>query len=106
VSYLNGLPKALPDQPVRTVDPEVQRLAHAVVDGLIDRLAKEPAVPAASLLEMLAGQLQEAAALRRLGVVRRETPAKAPAKGVAPGAVPPRAGGRVTSTKEQPKATS
>ena len=39
-------PKELPDQPVPTVDPEVERLAHVVVDGLIARLALEPAVPA------------------------------------------------------------
>ena len=63
--------KVLPDQPVRTVDPEVERLAHVVVDGLIARLALEPAVPATSLLDNLAAQLAQAAALRRLGVVRR-----------------------------------
>ena len=63
--------KQLPDQPVRTVDPEVERLAHVVVDGLIARLALEPAVPASSLLDSLAGQLEQAAALHRLGVVRR-----------------------------------
>ena len=66
-----GSSKELPDQPVRTVDPEVQRLAHVVVDGLIARLALEPAVPASSLLDNLAGQLQQAAALHRLGLVRR-----------------------------------
>ena len=66
-----GSSKVLPDQPVRTVDPEVERLAHVVVDGLIARLALEPAVPASSLLDNLAGQLERAAALRRLGVVRR-----------------------------------
>jgi hypothetical protein len=38
---------------------------------LIARLALEPAVPATSLLDNLAGQLEQAAALRRLGVVRR-----------------------------------
>jgi hypothetical protein len=38
---------------------------------LIARLAAEPATPATSLLENLADQFQEAAALRRLGVVRR-----------------------------------
>jgi hypothetical protein len=64
MSYLSGTPSALPDQPVPTVDPEVERLAHIVVDGLIAR-------PATSLLENLADQFQEAAALRRLGVVRR-----------------------------------
>ena len=66
-----GSSKELPDQPVRTVDPEVERLAHVVVDGLIKRLALEPAVPASSLLDSLAGQLEQAAALHRLGVVRR-----------------------------------
>ena len=66
-----GSSKELPDQPVRTVDPEVQRLAHVVVDGLIARLALEPAVPASSLLDNLAGQLQQAATLHRLGLVRR-----------------------------------
>jgi hypothetical protein len=38
---------------------------------LIARLALEPAVPASSLLDSLAGQLEQAAALHRLGVVRR-----------------------------------
>ena len=66
-----GSSKELPDQPIRTVDPEVERLAHMVVDGLIARLAQEPAVPASSLLDNLAGQLQQAAALHRLGFVRR-----------------------------------
>ena len=66
-----GSSNGLPDQPVRTVDPEVERLAQMVVDGLIARLALEPAVPATSLLDNLAGQLEQAAALRRLGVVRR-----------------------------------
>ncbi len=56
---------------------EVERLAHVVVDGLIARLALEPAVPATSLLDNLAGQLEQAAALRRLGVVRR-TPSSSP----------------------------
>jgi hypothetical protein len=71
VGYFTGSSKELPDQPVRIVDPEVERLAHVVVDGLIARLALEPAVPASSLLDNLAGQLQQAAALHRLGVVRR-----------------------------------
>jgi hypothetical protein len=71
MSYFSGTPSALPDQPVRTIDPKVERLAHTVVDGLIRRLAAEPATPAAGLLENLADQLQEAAALRRLGVVQR-----------------------------------
>jgi hypothetical protein len=61
----------LPDQPVATVDPEVERLARVMVDGLIERLAAEPAVPAASLLDNLAEQLQQAANLRRLNVRRR-----------------------------------
>ena len=72
-----GSSKELPDQPVRTVDPEVERLAHVVVDGLIARLALEPAVPASSLLDNLAGQLEQAAALHRLGLVRR-TPSQQP----------------------------
>jgi hypothetical protein len=78
MSYLSGTPRTLPDQPVRTVDPEVERLAHTVVDGLIARLAAEPAVPATSLLDNLADQLQQAAALRRLGVVRRTSTSTAP----------------------------
>ena len=73
-----GSSKELPDQPVRTVDPEVERLAHVVVDGLIARLAAEPAVPATSLLDHLADQLQQAATLRRLNVMRR-TPGSASA---------------------------
>jgi len=71
VGSFTGSSKQLPDQPVRTVDPEVERLAHVVVDGLIARLALEPAVPASSLLDNLAGQLEQAAALHRFGVVRR-----------------------------------
>ena len=71
MGYFTGSSKVLPDQPVRTVDPEVERLAHVLVDGLIARLALEPAVPASSLLDNLAGQLEQAAALHRLGVVRR-----------------------------------
>jgi hypothetical protein len=71
MSRLGGTPRMLPDQPVATVDPEVERLAHVVVDGLIERLAAEPAVPATSLLENLAEQLQQAASLRRLNVMRR-----------------------------------
>ena len=77
MGYFTGSSNGLPDQPVRTVDPEVERLAHMVVDGLIARLALEPAVPATSLLDNLAGQLEQAAALRRLGVVRR-TPSSSP----------------------------
>ena len=72
-----SFPKELPDQPIPTVDPEVERLAHVVVDGLIARLALEPTVPASSLLDNLAGQLVQAAALHRLGLVRR-TPSQQP----------------------------
>jgi hypothetical protein len=79
VSYFSGTPSALPDQPAPTIDPKVERLAHVVVDGLIARLAAEPATPATSLLENLADQLQEAAALRRLGVVRRTPTSETPA---------------------------
>jgi hypothetical protein len=79
MSYLSGTPSALPDQPVPTVDPKVERLAHTVVDGLIARLAAEPATPATSLLENLADQLQHAATLRRLGVVRRTPTSETPA---------------------------
>jgi hypothetical protein len=71
MARLGGTPRALPDQPVATVDPEVERLAHVMVDGLIERLAAEPAVPATSLLDNLAEQLQQAANLRRLNVRRR-----------------------------------
>jgi hypothetical protein len=71
MAYLRGTPRILPDQPVPTVDPEVERLAHVMVDGLIARLAAEPVVPATSLLDNLADQLQQAATLRRLNVVRR-----------------------------------
>jgi len=71
MARLGGTPRMLPDQPVVTVDPEVERLAHLMVDGLIERLAAEPAVPATSLLDNLAEQLQQAANLRRLNVRRR-----------------------------------
>jgi hypothetical protein len=71
MAYLRGTPRMLPDQPVATVDPEVERLAHVMVDGLIARLAAEPAVPAISLLDNLADQLQQAARMRRFNVVRR-----------------------------------
>jgi hypothetical protein len=71
MARLIGTPSVLPDQPVVTVDPEVERLAHVMVDGLIERLAAEPAVPATSLLDNLAEQLQQAASLRRLNVMRR-----------------------------------
>ena len=78
MAYLGSTPRTLPDQPVATIDPEVERLAHVVVDGLIERLAAEPAVPATSLLDNLADQLQQAATLRRLNVMRR-TPQSASA---------------------------
>jgi hypothetical protein len=71
MARLGGTPRTLPDQPVAAVDPEVERLAHVMVDGLIERLAAEPAVPATSLLDNLAEQLQQAASLRRLNVMRR-----------------------------------
>ena len=71
MARLGGTPRMLPDQPVMTVDPEVERLARVMVDGLIERLAAEPAVPATSLLDNLAEQLQQAANLRRLNVRRR-----------------------------------
>ena len=71
MARLGGPHRILPDQPVATVDPEVERLAHVMVDGLIERLAAEPAVPATSLLDNLAEQLQQAASLRRLNVMRR-----------------------------------
>ncbi len=71
MARLGGTPRMLPDQPVAAVDPEVERLAHVMVDGLIERLAAEPAVPATSLLDSLAEQLQQAASLRRLNVMRR-----------------------------------
>jgi hypothetical protein len=72
MARLGGTPRMLPDQPVATVDPEIERLAHVMVDGLIERLAAEPAVPATSLLDNLSEQLQQAANLRRLNVMRRE----------------------------------
>jgi hypothetical protein len=71
MARLGGTPRMLPDQPIPAVDPEVERLAHVMVDGLIERLAAEPAVPATSLLDNLADQLQQAASLRRLNVMRR-----------------------------------
>jgi hypothetical protein len=78
MAYLRGTPRMLPDQPVPTIDPEVERLAHVMVDGLIARLAAEPAAPATSLLDNLADQLQQAARMRRFNVVRR-TPGSASA---------------------------
>jgi hypothetical protein len=71
MAYLRGTPRMLPDQPVPTIDPEVERLAHVMVDGLIARLAAEPVAPAISLLDNLADQLQQAARMRRFNVVRR-----------------------------------
>jgi hypothetical protein len=71
MARLGGTRRALPDQPAAAVDPEVERLARVMVDGLIERLAAEPAVPATSLLDNLAEQLQQAASLRRLNVRRR-----------------------------------
>ncbi len=97
MSYLSGMPRTLPDQPVRTVDPEVERLAHTVVDGLIARLAAEPAVPATSLLDNLADQLQQAAALRRLGVVQRTSTSTAPL------AATPRQTSSRRATRERPQ---
>jgi hypothetical protein len=89
----------LPDQPVAAVDPEVERLAHVMVDGLIDRLAAEPAVPATSLLDNLAEQLQQAANLRRLNV-RRRMPG--PASAASPPATPRRATPRTASGGHPP----
>jgi hypothetical protein len=91
----------LPDQPVATVDPEVERLAHVMVDGLIERLAAEPAVPATSLLDNLAEQLQQAASLRRLNVMRR-MPGSASAGASSP-ATPRRATPRPASGEQQPQ---
>jgi hypothetical protein len=98
MSYISGTPRTLPDQPVRTVDPEVERLARTVVEGLIARLAAEPAVPATSLLDNLADQLQQAAALRRLGVVPR-SPASAQS------AAGPRPAGSQPASEGQPQTT-
>ena len=89
----------LPDQPVPVVDPEVERLAHVMVDGLIERLAAEPAVPASSLLDNLAEQLQQAADLRRLNV-RRRMPGSASA--ASPPATPRRAAPRTDSGGQPP----
>jgi hypothetical protein len=84
MARLGGTPRMLPDQPVATVDPEVERLAHVMVDGLIERLAAEPAVPATSLLDNLADQLQQAANLRRLNVRRRLPGSAAPSSPATP----------------------
>jgi hypothetical protein len=91
----------LPDQPVVAVDPEVERLAHVLVDGLIERLAAEPAVPATSLLDNLAEQLQQAANLRRLNV-RRRPPGSASA--ASSPATPRRPAPRTTSGGQPPPA--
>jgi hypothetical protein len=99
-SYFRGSPRALADQPVRTVDPEVERLARVVVDGLIARLAAEPAVPAASLLDSLASQLEQAANLRRLGVLRRGS---GPESGVERAATPPRASSKPAPATPRPQ---
>jgi hypothetical protein len=103
MARLGGTPRMLPDQPVVTIDPEIERLAHLMVDGLIERLAAEPAVPATSLLDNLAEQLQQAANLRRLNVRRRlpgsawaasapATPRRAAPPRTASGGHPPTAG--------------
>jgi hypothetical protein len=99
MARLGGTPRLLPDQPVATIDPEVERLAHVMVDGLIERLAAEPAVPATSLLDNLAEQLQQAANLRRLNV-RRRLPG--PAAATSPPATPRRAAPRVASREQSP----
>jgi hypothetical protein len=99
MARLGGTPRMLPDQPVVTVDPEVERLAHVMVDGLIERLAAEPAVPATSLLDNLAEQLQQAANLRRLNV-RRRLPGLASA--TSSPATPRRAAPRTTSGGHPP----
>jgi hypothetical protein len=89
MGYFTGPSKALPDQSVPAVDPEVERLARVMIDGLIARLAAEPAVPASSLLDSLGDQLQQAANLRRLGVVRRTGSGAVP-RTARPRAQPPR----------------
>ena len=101
MARLGGTPRMLPDQPVATVDPEVERLARVMVDGLIERLAAEPAVPATSLLDNLAEQLQQAANLRRLNV-RRRLPGAASA--AAPPATPRRAAPRTAPGGQPPAA--
>jgi hypothetical protein len=101
MARLGGTPRILPDQPVATVDPEVERLARVMVDGLIERLAAEPAVPATSLLDNLAEQLQQAANLRRLNV-RRRMPGSASA--ASPPATPRRAAPRTASGGQPPTA--
>ena len=93
-----GNHRMLPDQPVVCVDPEVERLAHVMVNGLIERLAAEPAVPATSLLDNLGEQLQQAASLRRLNVMRRPGSASA-----APAPATPRRPAPRTTAGEQPE---
>src|SRR5829696_7946865 len=100
MARLGGTPRMLPDQPVATVDPEVERLAHVMVDGLIERLAAEPAVPATSLLDNLAEQLQQAANLRRLNV-RRRLPGSASA--ISSPATPRRAAPRTAPGGQSPR---
>ncbi len=100
MARLGGTPRMLPDQPVAVVDPEVERLAHVLVDGLIERMAAEPAVPATSLLDNLAEQLQQAASLRRLNVMRR-TPGSASA---ASSPATPRRSAPWTASGSQPAA--
>jgi hypothetical protein len=99
MARLGGTPRMLPDQPVPVVDPEIERLAHVMVDGLIERLAAEPAVPATSLLDNLADQLQQAASLRRLNVMRR-MPGSASAAGSP--ATPRRAAPRAAAEDSPP----
>ena len=101
MARLGSTPRMLPDQPVVTVDPEVERLAHVMVDGLIERLAAEPAVAATSLLDNLAEQLQQAANLRRLNV-RRRMPGSATASSSP--ATPRRAAPRTASGGQPPTA--
>ena len=102
MAYLRGTPRMLPDQPVPTIDPEVERLAHVMVDGLIARLAAEPVRPATSLLDNLADQLQQAARMRRFNVVRR-TPESASA---ASWPATPRRAASQHPLKEQPHSDS
>jgi hypothetical protein len=99
MARLGGTPRILPDQPVPVVDPEVERLAHVMVDGLIERLAAEPAIPATSLLDNLAEQLHQAASLRRLNVMRR-IPGSASA---AWSPATPRRTARSPASEEQPQ---
>jgi hypothetical protein len=102
MAYFRGTPRMLPDQVVPTVDTEVERLAHLMVDGLIARLAAEPVVPATSLLDNLADQLQQAARLRRFNVVRH-IPGSASA---ASSPVTPRRAALQHPLKEQPQGES